>query len=291
MQSNFSLRRCNDRLGAVLGPAVKAMLLVLALFSAWSTAWAAGSNRLEELTWTEVRDRVAAGSTTVLVPIGGTEQSGPHIVLGKHNVRVKVLADEIAKRLGNALVAPVMAYVPEGAITPPAGHMRFPGTISISDATFDALLESTARSFKQAGFREVVFLGDHGSYQKNEDRVAQRLNREWAKDPSCRVLALLDYYRVTQTAYVAALRGKGFSDAEIGLHAGLADTALALAVDPALVRKDLMSSAKSSDKAFGVTGDPAKATAELGQMGIQTIIQTSVAAIEAFTRKPRDSGK
>ncbi len=293
MQSNFITRRWTEWLNVKVATAAPAMAMALALLllSSGSPAWAATNNRLEALTWTELRDRVAAGSTTVLVPIGGTEQSGPHIVLGKHNVRVRVLADEIAKRLGNALVAPVIAYVPEGSITPPAAHMRFPGTISVSDATFDALLASTARSFKQAGFKDVVFLGDHGSYQKNEDKVAQRLNREWANDPSCRVHALLDYYRVTQTAFVDALRSKGFSDGEIGLHAGLADTSLALAVDPALVRLDLLAKVGSSDKALGVSGDPRRATAELGQLGVHQIIQTSVAAIEVFTRHPRDSGK
>jgi creatinine amidohydrolase len=291
MQKNFISRRLIGRLSALWVPAVKALGLVgVLLLSQVSPAVAAANNRLEEMTWTEVRDRVAGGATTVLIPIGGTEQNGPHMVLGKHNVRVRVLADEIAKRLGNALVAPVMAYVPEGSISPPAAHMRFAGTVSISDAAFESMLESTARSFKQHGFRDVVFLGDHGSYQKNEDKVAQRLNREWAKDPSCRVHALLDYYRVTQTAYVAALRSKGFSEGEIGLHAGLADTSLALAVDPALVRKDLMASASSADKALGVSGDPRKSTAELGQLGVQQIIQTSVAAIEGFTRSKRDSG-
>ncbi|MES2877029.1 MAG: creatininase family protein, partial [Pseudomonadota bacterium] len=136
----------------------------MAVFYALQPAQAAGSqnNQIEELTWTEVRDRVATGSTTILIPIGGTEQNGPHMVLGKHNVRVRLLAGEIAKQLGNALVAPVIAYVPEGAIHPPAAHMRFPGTISITEATFEALLDSTARSFKQHGFRDVVFLGDHG---------------------------------------------------------------------------------------------------------------------------------
>nr|MBP7493107.1 creatininase family protein [Rhodoferax sp.] len=127
--------------------------------------------------------------------------------------------------------------------------------------------------------------------QKNEERVAQRLNREWAKDPSCRVHALLDYYRVTQTTYVAALRAQGFTDNEIGQHAGLADTSLALAVDPALVRKDLMVAATTSDKALGVSGDPRQSTAELGQIGIQKIIQTSVAAIQGLTRQPRHSEK
>ena len=292
MQSNFNFRRLISGWGATVAPALKAVVLAWVLVGSSASALASStSNRLEELTWTEVRDRVAAGSTTILVPIGGTEQSGPHIVLGKHNVRARVLADEIAKRLGNALVAPVIAYVPEGTITPAAAHMRFAGTISITDAAFESMLESTARSFKQHGFRDVVFLGDHGGYQKNEDRVAQRLNREWAKDPSCRVHALLDYYRVTQTAYVAALRAQGFTDSEIGLHAGLADTSLALAVDPALVRKDLLGAATPSNQSLGVSGDPRQSTAELGQIGLQNIIQTSVAAIRGLTRQPRHSGK
>ena len=68
---------------------------------------AAPSVLLDELTWTELRDAIKAGKTTIIVPVGGTEQSGPHIALGKHNVRVKVLAAKIAATLGNALVAPV----------------------------------------------------------------------------------------------------------------------------------------------------------------------------------------
>src|SRR6188472_967872 len=104
---------------------------------------------LEDMTWTEVRDAIAAGRTTVIVPVGGTEQSGPHMALGKHNVRVKMLAGRIASELGNALVAPVVAYVPEGSIDPPAGHMRFAGTISIPEAAFETTLEYAARSFRR----------------------------------------------------------------------------------------------------------------------------------------------
>lgn len=262
---------------------------LMAVFYALQPAQATGlqNNQIEELTWTEVRDRVATGSTTILIPIGGTEQNGPHMVLGKHNVRVRLLAGEIAKQLGNALVAPVIAYVPEGAIHPPAAHMRFPGTISITEATFEALLDSTARSFKQHGFRDVVFLGDHGSYQKNEKNVAGRLNREWASDPACRVHALLEYYNVTQNAYVAALRGRGYSDFEIGRHAGLADTSLALAVDKSLVRTEALAGASKANKRDGIDGDPHRASVELGQLGVQQIIQTSVAAIQALTREHR----
>lgn len=265
------------------------LFLVLAAYCAaapGATA-ATASNQLEELTWTEVRDRVAGGSTTILVPIGGTEQSGPYMAIGKHNVRARFLATAIAARLGNALVAPVIAYVPEGAIHPPAAHMRFAGTISISDAAFEALLESTARSFKQHGFRDVVFLGDHGGYQKNMQHVAERLGREWARDPSCRVHAFTEFYLASQAPFIATLKARGFSDAEIGTHAGLADTSLALATDPALVRAAQLAKAPKPGPADGITGDPRRATRALGELGTAQIIQTSVAGIAQLTRRPR----
>jgi creatinine amidohydrolase/Fe(II)-dependent formamide hydrolase-like protein len=237
---------------------------------------------IEEMTSPELRDRIDAGATTVLVPIGGTEQNGPHMVLGKHNVRAHVLAGKIAQQLGNAVVAPVIAYVPEGSITPPVAHMRFTGTISVPEPVFESLLEATARSFKQHGFRNVIFLGDHGGYQKSEEKVAARLNREWSTDPRCRAYALLEYYRVTQTTYVADLKSRGFSDYEIGTHAGLADTSLALAVDKSLVHTELIPRGAKSTVHEGVYGDPTHATAELGQIGVQRIVDASVAAIRTL---------
>lgn len=260
-----------------------AMALVLGL-ALNAPALAATSPYIEDMTSPELQARVAAGSTTVLVPIGGTEQNGPHMVLGKHNARARALAGQIAQRLGNAVVAPVMAYVPEGSIQPPAAHMRFVGTISIPDAAFEAMLEGTARSFKQHGFRDVVFLGDHGGYQQSEERVAAKLNKAWARDPACRVLALTAYYRVTQTDYVAALKQRGFSEAEIGTHAGLADTALTLAIDPHLVRTELMAQGLKPGAHNGVTGDPRRASADLGQIGVQQIVESSATAIRAAQR-------
>jgi hypothetical protein len=67
---------------------------------------------IDDLTWTELRDGIAAGKTTIIVPIGATEQNGPWMALGKHNVRAKALSEKIARALGNALVAPVISYVP-----------------------------------------------------------------------------------------------------------------------------------------------------------------------------------
>ena len=64
---------------------------------------------LQNLTWTELRDQIRAGKTTVIIPIGGTEQSGPFVAVGKHNVRAEYLSEKIAEKLGNALVAPVVS--------------------------------------------------------------------------------------------------------------------------------------------------------------------------------------
>ena len=264
---------------------------IAALLLLWPCAQAmaagAGPNSvfLEDLTSFELRAAVANGSTTVLVPIGGTEQNGPHMALGKHNLRVKALAGQIAQKLGNAIVAPVLAYVPEGAIFPPVAHMRFSGTISISDASFEAILESTARSFKQHGFRDIVFLGDHGGYQKSELRAAEKVNKEWATEPRFRALALTAYYEASQAPYIQALRSKGYSDAEIGTHAGLADTSLMLAIDKSQVRMDLLAEGAKTGPADGVYGDPRKASAELGQVGVRAIVDRSVQAIQEAVKQ------
>ena len=233
---------------------------------------------IDELTSPELREQIGAGKTTVIVPIGGTEQNGPHMALGKHNVRVKVMSEKIAQSLGNALVAPVMAYVPEGSVNPPSAHMRFPGTITVPDATFEKVLEYAARSFRLHGFRNIVFLGDHGGYQKSLKAVAGRLDREWQATP-VRVFAVDEYYRVVETTYVQALKSRGFSDEEIGTHAGLADTSLALAVDPRLVRADRLQSGGKPGRAEGVVGDPRGSSAALGQLGVDAIVAASVEAI------------
>ena len=241
---------------------------------------------LEQLTWMEVRDRVRAGTTTILIPIGGTEQNGPYMTLGKHNVRVRALAQKIARALGDTLVAPVLAYVPEGGDNPPTAHMRFAGTITLPDETFETILEYAARSFKQHGFRDIVLLGDHGGYQKDLRIVADRLNREWAKTP-VRVHAPVEYYRAVEIDYAQALKRQGYSDAEIGTHAGLADTSLMLAIDPQVVRSDALHAATGIVRAEGVYGDPRRANAELGQAGVEAIVNRTVDALrKALTRPP-----
>ena len=229
-----------------------ALCLVLAL-TAPGYAQTPDTISLEDLTWTELRALVRAGKTTVLLPIGGTEQNGPHMALGKHNVRVKTLAERIAHTLGNALVAPVLAYVPEGAVEPPTGHMRFPGTITVREETFRQTLDSAARSFRVHGFRDIVFLGDHGSTQAGQRAVAARLNREWTTS-AVRVHAVEDYYRAATAGFDGLLKTRGYRAEEIGQHAGLSDTSLTLALEPRLVRTTPRQE-PAPGEASGVVGD------------------------------------
>jgi creatinine amidohydrolase len=162
---------------------------------------------LEDLTTVEVAAAIREGHTTIIIPVGGVEQNGPHMALGKHNLRAKVLAGRIAQQLGNAVVAPVVAYVPEGNVTPPTEHMRFAGTISVPESAFKVIVDGAARSFRQHGFRDIVLLGDHGGYQNALKAVAASLNRDWARS-GARAHFVGEYYRATQTRYVDALKAK-----------------------------------------------------------------------------------
>lgn len=267
-------------------PSLRALAFV-ALFFATQVSLAQAAPKtvvLEDLTWTEIRDQVQAGKTTIIIPVGGTEQSGPGIAVGKHNARAAYLSRRIAEGLGNALVAPVIAYVPEGGYAPPTSHMRFPGTITISDAAFEQMLESAAQSFAAHGFRNIVFLGDHGGYKKDLDQVAARLNKTWSGS-KLRAVVPPAYYETSSEGYAQMLRQRGFRDDEIGTHAGLADTSLQLAIAPQMVRLDRLQHGPKLGPADGVYGgDPRKASAELGQIGIDAIVLHTVEALRKDTQ-------
>lgn len=251
------------------------MLLTLAWIAAACLAQTPPSVFLEELTWTEARDALKAGYTTIIVPTGGTEQNGPHMVLGKHNFRIRHNAGNIARKLGRTLVAPVMAYVPEGELNPPTGHMRFPGTITLPDEYFRKVLEYAARSLKLHGFRDVVFIGDSGPNQPGMKAVAEMLNREWASTPA-RVHFIPGYYR--GNGFEEWLAAQGESKQDIGTHAGIHDTSLLLAVDERLVRKDKIAN-NGGFANSGVTGNPARATVEYGRKGLEMIAEFTAARI------------
>ena len=188
---------------------------------------------LEELTWLEVRDLMRAGRTTVLIPTGGVEQNGPNLVLGKHNIILRATMDAVARQLGDALVAPVVPFVPEGDIDPPSGHMRYPGTVSVTQETFRALLTDIARSMKAHGFRHVVFLGDSGGNQAGMSAVAEALSKEWAGSGTD-VLFVPEYY--DNERWNAWIADQGVREELEGLHDDVRHSSIMLLVDPEYVR-------------------------------------------------------
>ncbi|GBQ06499.1 creatininase family protein [Saccharibacter floricola] len=243
----------------------------------------AGEVELACQSWTEIAAAQKAGTRTAIIPIGGTEQSGPYIAVGKHNVRAQLLADLIAHQLGHTIVAPVMAYVPEGSTTPRRSHMRFPGTLSLPPDIFEAVVRGAAESLRVQGFQTIVLLGDHGGYQRALAHVAATLNAAW-KHQGAQVLFVHNYYQVIPTRYAELLRKRGYGNA-VGQHAELSDTSLMLAVDPSLVRQEALRHAAQPHSADGVYGgDPRQATAELGRLGTDLQVQAAVEAISSFNR-------
>ena len=147
---------------------------------------------VEEMTWMDVRDALAAGKRTVLIPTGGMEPNGPWLAAGKHNYILHANCEAIARQLGDALCAPILPFVPEGNIEPPSGHMRSPGTISAREETFQAVLTDVAHSFKMHGFEKIIFFGDSGGNQGGQRAVANRLTELWGGSPI--VAHVQEYY-------------------------------------------------------------------------------------------------
>ena len=254
--------------------AATALLLQTPVFSA---ARGLPSLHMEELTWTEVADALAQGYDTVIVPTGGVEQNGPHAVLGKHNLIVRHTSGEIAARLGGTLVAPVVAYVPEGATGgTPTDHMRWPGTLSVPDDVFAAVLEHTARSLVTHGFTRVLFVGDSLWNQAPQAEVAERLSQEWQKD-GVTVLHVADYY--SANGQFDSLLSDGFDQADIGQHAGLRDTSELMAVSPASVRAAPVAAPPGADAGFN--GRPDIATPDLGGKLLALKIEAALRQIHA----------
>jgi creatinine amidohydrolase len=203
-------------------------------------------------------------------------------VLGKHNYLVKYKAREVASRLGKTLVAPVMAYVPEGDVSPPTGHMRFAGTITTPQDVFAKVLEYAARSFKQHGFVDIALLGDSGGNQAAQKLVADALNKEWAGTPA-RVHHLTDYYPGPGDDW---LKQQGEKDEDVGSHASIHDTASLLFLNPAMLRRDKLAPGKTGDGS-GVVGNPARSTAEYGKQILEMQIDAAVRQIRALRESSR----
>ena len=206
----------------------------------------------EELTFMEVRDAVRAGTTTIIIGTGGVEQNGPYVAGGKHNYVLQTVLPYVAREIGNALIAPIVKFVPEGGIEPPTGHMQYAGTISLEEATFEALLTDICRSYKAHGFVDIILIGDSGGNQAGMEKVAAELNRKWAGERA-RVHYLREYYYEDKWSY-GYLKSLGITqidktpppgqaadrpaDWRNGIHDDLYYEAQVAVQDPKLIRMD-----------------------------------------------------
>ena len=188
---------------------------------------------IEEMTWTEVRDAIDRGATTVILPTAGTEQNGPHMVTGKHRYIIEEASDRIARELGDALVAPTVTYVPEGGVDPPSGHMRYAGTITLPNEFFMKLVEYAARSFRAPRVhRHRVHRRQRRATSGGWRRSRHDAERGVGRRGIATVHFIGDYYA-----------NNGFRDwlveqgevpmSRSGGHAGISDTSILLYVEPA----------------------------------------------------------
>jgi creatinine amidohydrolase len=160
---------------------------------------------IENLTMLEVRDLIKGGKTSALVLAGGIEENGPYLTTGKHNNVLKATGESIARRLGNALVAPIVTLEPGN----PARPNLSPGTIVLSQATYKAVLSDIATSLRSQGFKNIFFLGDSGGNLRPIDETVKALNETW-KGEGAMAFAVPEYYNYADV--------EKFEEDVLGIH-------------------------------------------------------------------------
>jgi creatinine amidohydrolase len=183
---------------------------------------------LAEMTWREVADAVADGATTVILPLGATEQHGPHLPLGTDTFRAQALAERLGAELPDALVAPTL---PLGCSDE---HHGFAGLMSLGHRTLADVIVDCARSMAGWGLRRLVLLSAHGGNGEALELAVARLAEEL---PALAVVVLGSSTRVPDVLQALAARD-GVPTAAVGLHAGEGETSEMLALRPDLVRME-----------------------------------------------------
>ena len=238
--------------------------------------------QMRQMTWIDIAAAIERGTTTVIVPTGGIEQNGPHMLLGKHDIIVTAAAERIAGAIGLVLVAPVVSFVPQGDIAPATTNMLFPGTIGVSQSVFEGLLEDIARSLKHAGFKDIVFIGDHGLSQNGQARVAAKLTRDWVWS-GVRVHHLDQYY--DDRAQITSLKVEGETVASIGQHASLIDTAELMSVDARAVDLGRLAAVQGDLGRVGASGEPARATIARGARLLKMRVEAATMQLRAVLKR------
>ena len=233
----------------------------------------------EDLTWMEVRDAIKAGKTTALILTGGVESNGPHLATGKHNFVLKVMGEAIARKLGNALVAPIVTLEPGR----PDSARVAPGSVFLSQETYRAVLTDMATSLKGMGFTTVILMGDSGGNQGAMKAVAEALAAKYPEPPQ-RFIFIPEYYdyssvqKLIQDSGIPEQIKIGASQGSDGLHEELGIDALMALYDPKTIRLEQRTKAKR-DTINGVPLNPLSKTLELGKRIVELRTKLTVDAI------------
>ena len=200
--------------------------------------------------------------------------------MGKHNYVLEGMCERIARTLGDALCAPVIKLVPEGGINPPTGHMRYSGTLSVRQETFEAMLEDVGRSLHQHGFDWIVYIGDSGGNQTGMRNAAERLNEEWGTSKALFIPEFYDNAGVQRHMEDTF----GIYEESEGWHDNFWLTAMQAAVDPETVRyEERVQAGRASIN--GVSLVPLGRTITVGEELMQWRTDQTVAAILAAMQR------
>ena len=244
--------------------------------------------RLDEMTWPEVKEALANGIDTVVVVAGATEEHGYHLPLGSDTMWGWEFGDRVARRLGNALLAPV---IPVGCSR---SLMGFPGTMTVSESTLIDTVVEYCTSLAEHGFGRFVLISSHGGDFKPVREAAARLRAE--RDDLAFATALCDMNEIVEVIYGTADR-HGVKVEAAGAHSGEFETSVMLAVRPELVRMekaepgwvgdirtaapDFIEQDMDAISEVGVLGDPGPASAAMGESYLDDLVEGVVGSVKS----------
>ena len=254
--------------------------LILALTLTFVASMSSAQTRsvfIEDLTWPELRDAIAGGASSAIIMAGGIEQNGPHMALIKHNLISRYAAGQIAQRLGNALVYPIVPVSMAGEPISKTGHMRLPGTISLSSEVYVGIMRQIALSAVSAGFKNVFIMGEHGQGQGELRTAAESLDADW-RNRGARVFFVGDFNGKANQLIDTYLKEHNLRP---GGHAAVGETSQVMFLDEGhrWIREDKLPISKAGPTAETGVNDPSGATPEIGKALLEFKINSAVEQI------------
>ena len=234
---------------------------------------------LEDLTTNELKDKIDRGCPVALIFSASTEQTGPHVALGKHIFRARAYGEALAHEIGDAVVAPIIPFAPVNGLS-----KALPGSISLSPENFSRANEDVARSLVTGGIKRVALLNDHGgAAQTALQDLAAKLDKEFSPQ-GVRVFFISDGYQKARLAIEAEIRASG---QVAGGHGGIWDVSETMAAKPGSVRPDkfhpgdITQEGNGPLNAEGFSGDPRTSSEALGRHFGEMRVKAAAAELRA----------